>query len=137
MSQSMQIDPVADLLNGLAVFRAATLRQLAELGEASGDDVIGELCGLLLADAPVRLAAMRSGLSSGDTRSTEHAAHSLKSSCAMLGGERTARLCQEIESRSRRGAVAELAPFVETLALEIPRFLAALNEFAEARRVPG
>ena len=34
MSQSMQIDPVADLLNGLSVFRAATLRQLAELGEA-------------------------------------------------------------------------------------------------------
>lgn len=134
MSGSTQGDPVADLLNGLAVFRAATLRQLTELGEASGDDVIGELCGLLIADAPVRLAAMRGGLRAGDTRSTEHAAHSLKSSCAMLGGERTARLCQEIETRSRRGLITELGPLVESLALEMPQFITALNEFAEARR---
>lgn len=131
MSQTMQTDLAIEILNGLVVFRTATLRQLADLGAASGDDVIGELTGLLIGDAPLRLAAMRNGFAASDTRATEHAAHSLKSSCAMLGGERAARLCQEIETRSRRGALAELGRLIEQLATELPLFISALTAYAE------
>lgn len=137
MSQATPGSLAAELLSGLAVFKVGALRQLAELGDASGDDVIGELRGLLVGDAPLRLQAMRTGLASSDRRATEHAAHSLKSSCAMLGGERAAKLCQEIETRSRRGATAELAPLVELLAEELPLFMGELERYAERRRGSG
>jgi HPt (histidine-containing phosphotransfer) domain-containing protein len=137
MSQTTQSTLAAELLSGLVVFKVAALRQLAELGEASGDDVIGELRALLVGDAPLRLEAMRAGLVASDRRATEHAAHSLKSSCAMLGGERAARLCQEIETRSRRGVTAELGQLVELLAVELPLFIGALEQYSEQRRAPG
>lgn len=137
MSQATPSSLAAELLSGLVVFKVAALRQLAELGDASGDDVIGELWGLLVGDAPLRLQAMRTGLLASDRRATEHAAHSLKSSCAMLGGERAAKLCQEIESRSRRGVTAELGPLVELLATELPLFMGELERYADRRRGTG
>lgn len=125
-------------MDGPVVMRAAALHQLAELGMASGDDLVGELHELLAADAPRQIAAMQRGLVDGALPAVQHAAHSLKSSCATLGGERAARLCREIESCSRCGGdLATLGLLLTALEVEVGLFLRELAEFVKSRGPGG
>jgi len=53
-------------------------------------DILEKLCALLFAAAPAALQTIEQALAAGDLAAVANAAHSLKSSCANLGGRRLA-----------------------------------------------
>ena len=61
-------------------------------------------------DAPVRLAAVRAALESGDTDGVRQGAHAFKGSCAALGLRHLQELCATLESRGLRGAAGRGPP---------------------------
>ena len=69
---------------------------------------------------------MRSALREADARRLERAAHSLKSSCGNLGGERAARVCQEIENAGRNGDLAGAEALIASLEREATELQKAL-----------
>jgi HPt (histidine-containing phosphotransfer) domain-containing protein len=80
------------------------------LRELGGDDEPGllvEIVALFLADAPQRLGEIDRALASGDLRSLERAAHTLKSSSQNVGALGLASMCREMEELARKH---ELAP---------------------------
>ena len=58
-------------------------------------------------DAPLRLAAVRAALESGDTDGVRQGAHAFKGSCAALGLRHLQELCATLESRGCAGTLAE------------------------------
>lgn len=62
--------------------------------------------------APVRLAAARTALASGDVAGVRSSLHALKSSAAQLGAARLAARCAAGEAVAERGATAGLAELV-------------------------
>ena len=89
---------------------------LDRLREWGGDKLLGQMIGLFLANAPVRMAQIRRGSETGDVAEAEKGAHSLKSSAANLGATRVRELCAEIERSAAEGdgnRVNELLPSIE------------------------
>jgi HPt (histidine-containing phosphotransfer) domain-containing protein len=72
---------------------------LAALSQATGDDpaFLAELIDTYLADAPDLLVAMRDALAAREAAGLRRAAHTLKSTSAMLGARRLADLCRRLE----------------------------------------
>jgi signal transduction histidine kinase/DNA-binding response OmpR family regulator len=82
----------------------ASLRELQEEGEP---DILEELMGLFLSDAPPQLAALREAVEAGDARSVERVAHDLKGSSGNMGAVGIEAICAELEDI---GNSEDLAP---------------------------
>jgi HPt (histidine-containing phosphotransfer) domain-containing protein len=82
-----------DPATGPSKLDSAALRDLFDL---LGDDrdALEEIADAFLEEAPLRLAELRDGLSSGDLALVARAAHTLKANAATFGA-------RELESRSR------------------------------------
>jgi HPt (histidine-containing phosphotransfer) domain-containing protein len=80
---------------------------LRELGGEDEPGLLIEIVALFLADAPQRLGEIDRALATGDLRSLERAAHTLKSSSQNVGALGLARMCREMEELARK---QELAP---------------------------
>lgn len=87
------------------VLDMSVIDSLRELGGESDPDLLAELIDLFLADAPGHLDAIEAALASGDAGSLEHAAHSLKSSCANIGAVTLSSLCLDLEVMGREQRV--------------------------------
>ncbi len=73
-------------------------------GAGDGDTkLLVELVDMFLEDASLLLAKMRQGIERGDAEMLHHAAHILKSSCAMFGAMPLSRLCRELEAMGATG----------------------------------
>jgi two-component system, sensor histidine kinase and response regulator len=76
----------------------AGLRELQGEGEP---DILEELMVLFLADVPPQLVALREAVQSGDARSIERIAHTLKGSSGNIGAVRMEAICTELEEMGR------------------------------------
>lgn len=74
------------------------LRSLESDGEPG---LLVELVDLFLSDTPPRMRNLEVALKSGDARTVEEIAHSLKSSCGNLGAASLSALFREIEALGR------------------------------------
>jgi two-component system, sensor histidine kinase and response regulator len=72
---------------------AAVVERLERLGEAAGEDLMGQLIILYLASADDRVVELRSALAAHDASATHRAAHSLTGASANIGALRLSRLC--------------------------------------------
>ena len=91
------------------------MRVIATLKELGGDDepdLVIELIGLFLQDAPLRMKEIESSLQSGDIALLERAAHTLKSSSANIGAARLSASCKSMEELARRKSVEGLPSLV-------------------------
>lgn len=79
-----------------------TLRELQQEGQP---DIVQEIIGLFMRDAPRRISVLREALDRGDAEGAHRAAHALKGASANLGAYRLADLCQEIEDKALHGSV--------------------------------
>jgi HPt (histidine-containing phosphotransfer) domain-containing protein len=77
---------------------------LQELEAAGAPGFLRELVGTFLAQAPLRLSALRDAWRRGDARALELEAHSFKGSCGSLGAAAMAACCERLESSARQGA---------------------------------
>lgn len=100
---------------------------LRELGGDDDPGLLMEVIGMFLDDAPTRIQEIQQGLSSGDIKLLERAAHSLKSASANVGATRLSHVCKRIEDIARRSTSEGIAEL-------IPESNRALNEAASALR---
>jgi signal transduction histidine kinase/DNA-binding response OmpR family regulator/putative methionine-R-sulfoxide reductase with GAF domain len=101
---------------------ATALAELAAIdGEPGQPNLLAELLDVFRVDAPVRLAAVRAALESGDTDGVRRAAHAFKGSCAALGLRHLQELCATLESRSCAGTPAEAHRTLAAVEAELDR----------------
>jgi len=91
-SKSTQIEHVLD---------ERILNDLRDLGGQDDPGLLAELIDIFLHDAPQRMAEIASGLKSGDLKTVERAAHTLKSSSANIGALGLSNICKRMEEIAR------------------------------------
>ena len=80
------------------------------LARMSGDaDLLAELAGIVLEDAPQQLAALARARDEGDRASIKSVAHSLRGSVANLGARHMVTALRDLEAVARVGTLEECA----------------------------
>ncbi|MDQ3742775.1 MAG: Hpt domain-containing protein [Acidobacteriota bacterium] len=100
---------------------ASVLADLEEMQEEGEPNLVAELIGLYLGDAPRKLASMREAVAGGDAALLRRAAHSLKGSSASLGAFGVAALCGELERACGEDSSGRAATLVARLGQEMER----------------
>ncbi len=100
------------------------LRELSVPGEP---DILAELVGLFLEDAPPRLEALRAALDEGDARRVKEAAHALKGSSSNMGASRMAEICARLEEAGTLGDLIEAPDLLKRLETEFAQARSALE----------
>jgi hypothetical protein len=121
--------PAADA--GLAepeppVLDAQVIGRLERLGKAAGEELLGQLAILFLADADARLVSLRRELAADDAAAVARSAHTLGGASANLGANRLADLCASLATNSATGDVAGGAPLLDAVEVELRRVRSAL-----------
>lgn len=81
--------------------------RLRDLGESmGGSDVLVDLIGIYLEEAPRQLDRMEAAIAEGDADALGLAAHTLKGSSAQLGVPRLSEVCRDLEAMGDEGEVA-------------------------------
>ena len=107
-----------------AVPPAADLQRLQrELTEAGAAEALGPILDTFLADAPGRMQALITAVTSGDTVAVARAAHAFKSAAATIGAAGLAALLVDIEARGKAKQLPELGALVEQARRESDRVL--------------
>lgn len=91
------------------------MRVIAELRELGGEDdpnLLAELIAMFLADAPERIREVETSLASGDIKTLERAAHTLKSSSANIGAMILSAVCKRIEEFARKQDSESIRPLM-------------------------
>jgi CheY-like chemotaxis protein/HPt (histidine-containing phosphotransfer) domain-containing protein len=107
-----------------AALDAQVVERLEQLGTAAGEDLMAQLATLFLADADIRLLAMRVAFASGDAGALVRSAHAMSGASANVGASVLAGLCATLEADG--GLTAGQAQ-LEALQLELGRVRLALN----------
>ena len=92
--------------------RSALLELREQLGDA---ETVSTIVTTFLQSTPGLLATLRSAAGKGDAAEVRRAAHTLKSSSAMLGARALSAACAELERLSRLGDVGDAAARVAAL----------------------
>jgi HPt (histidine-containing phosphotransfer) domain-containing protein len=108
--------------------RRETLDRLARWG---GAKLQRKLIGIFLKDTPARVAQIRDGLASADSKMAEVGAHSLKSSAGNLGAHRLQELAQVAENTGAEGDVERLKEIFPELEAEYSSACQALEGILE------
>jgi PAS domain S-box-containing protein len=91
---------------------AAALQNLRDLG---GDEFLGEVVDVFLADAPALITSLRSSLERHDTEELRRAAHGLKSNGSTLGATAFAELCGTVEQHAKDGRLDGVSQLVDRI----------------------
>jgi CheY-like chemotaxis protein/HPt (histidine-containing phosphotransfer) domain-containing protein len=111
----------------------SVLEDLRALGDASGEDPLGEFVDLFLEDAPQRIRELRHGLAAREQQSVARTAHALKGSCGNLGLERMADLCGELEQAAKGGSPEQIPAVMKRIESEYAKVAVELNPFRSGR----
>jgi CheY-like chemotaxis protein/HPt (histidine-containing phosphotransfer) domain-containing protein len=101
--------------------------RLERLGRSLGEDLIGQLATLFLAEAEGRMAAMRRDLTTGDLAAVAVSAHTLRGASANLGATDLAELCARLADESAARERAESCRLLDAVAAELVRVRSALE----------
>lgn len=99
-----------------------------ELVRQASDDVLQEVIGIYLAQAPAQVASIREAVARGDARILASAAHALRSSSGNVGARRVVEVCTELEKIGRAGGSSGAAELARQLTSEYERAERALRE---------
>jgi two-component system sensor histidine kinase/response regulator len=125
--------PVPDEANSIRpVLDPAIVDRLQRLGDAAGEDLRTQLADLFLADARLRVAALREALDHEDAAAASRSAHMLSGASANLGASELARLCAAFERDSAAGDLILGRVQLEAVEAELHRVRIALQAPARA-----
>jgi HPt (histidine-containing phosphotransfer) domain-containing protein len=109
----------------------------AILERVAGDPAfLARMVAIFVADAPVRLDAIRAGLGRADAHAVERAAHSLKGALATMAAAEAAAEAYRLEQIGRSGTLAEAGAVLRTLERRVEEVAAALEALVH-RLNPG
>ena len=96
--------PATTLAGGAArVLDAEVIARLKRLGEDAGQDLLGELTTIFLADADIRMAELRTAIAEEDATTVARLAHTLSGASASIGATDLANLFLDLERRAMAG----------------------------------
>ncbi len=84
--------------------------RLERLGDATGEDLMGQLTELFLSDADLRVAELRDALAAGDAGGASEAAHTLSGAAGNLGATDLAALCTTMALKTTALETTALEP---------------------------
>jgi two-component system sensor histidine kinase/response regulator len=93
------------------------------------EDLLAEIAGLFLKDAPEMLAAVAGAVAVGDADAVNRTAHRLKGSILTFGAEHAAALALSLEEAGRNGALANAQADLARLAQAVARLRTALESY--------
>ena len=105
------------------------LEQYRELDPDGSLSLATEIGQIFLESSDALFERMVSAQALSDAESMKQAAHSLKSSCANIGGMTLAQHLNEIESLAKTGRMDETAPLMQQVSLEFDQLKLELREF--------
>ncbi|QIN81619.1 PAS domain S-box protein [Rubrobacter tropicus] len=123
-------DPAAGGENDAAAGPVLDEGVLAGLRELQGEgepDILEELAGIFLEDAPGRVEEIRSCLESGDATGVERAAHTLKGSAGNMGATRVSSLASVLQDAGGEGDLSDAPRLLGELEQELDRVRGALD----------
>ena len=103
------------------------LGRLARLDKSAGGDFMAQLAKLFLADADVRVHALREALAEDDADEVARTAHTLSGASANLGATDLARLCATLATDGAAGDLAGGVALLEAVEAELGRLRPALG----------
>lgn len=105
----------------------AVVDRLQRLGDAAGEDLRSQLAELFLADAGLRIAAVRQALDHDDAHAAARSAHLLSGASANLGATELADLCDEFATDRVEGAEPAGQLLLAAVEAELDRVRTALR----------
>jgi HPt (histidine-containing phosphotransfer) domain-containing protein len=102
---------------------------LATFVEMMGAEMMPLLVGTFLEDSQKQLAELAHALAAGDVEVFERMAHTLKSSCAMLGAMALSQGCREMELLAKGGDISGASPLLEQVKKEYQQVREELAKF--------
>jgi CheY-like chemotaxis protein len=114
------------------VLDATVIDRLERLGEAAGEDLLGQLADLFLGDADARLVALHEAIARDDAAAVVRSAHTLSGASANLGATALARLCATLAADSAVGDLMGGESLLGALEDELGRVRSALRSAAPA-----
>jgi HPt (histidine-containing phosphotransfer) domain-containing protein len=109
------------------VLDAEIIGRLERLGEAAGEDLIGQLAILFVADADARVVELREALATNDAAAVVRSAHTLSGASANLGATVLAHLCASLATDSAGGDLVGGGVLLEAVEAELTRVRSALG----------
>jgi len=114
------------------VLDADVVARLERLGETAGEDLMGQLAPLFLADADARVVALRQAIARDDASAVVRSAHTLSGASANLGATVLARLCATLAADGVVGDLMGGDVLLDALEDELGRVRVALETVAPA-----
>jgi CheY-like chemotaxis protein len=127
VARTMKDRPTLAAVPARPVLDAQVVDQLEQLGRAAGEDLMGQLAPLFLADADARVVALRQALAADDAASVFQAAHTMSGASANLGATELARLCAALEADSEAGNLTGGRALLDAVEVELERVRFALG----------
>lgn len=112
---------------GRAVLDAQVVGRLERLGRSAGEDLIGQLATIFLADADAWVVALREGLAGEDAAAVIRSAHTLSGASANLGATDLARLCATLATDGAAGHLMHGEAQLGAVEAELDRVRSALG----------
>jgi two-component system, sensor histidine kinase and response regulator len=106
--------------------------RLESLGKSAGEDLMGQLAVLFLADADERVATLRQALAGHDAAALARSGHTLGGASANLGATGLARLCGTLATDGAAPDLVDLGAVVDAVEAELARVRTALGARSSA-----
>jgi CheY-like chemotaxis protein/HPt (histidine-containing phosphotransfer) domain-containing protein len=110
-----------------AVLDAEVVGRLVRLGEAAGEDLMGQLAVLFLTDADSRVVALHHALATNDADAVNRSAHQLSGASANLGATDLASLCATFATNGAAGDLTDGGAQLNAVEAELERVRLALR----------
>ena len=102
-------------MTDVPVIDAESIENLRALNPGDGDEFLREIITIYLDDTPQRIAELEQTMGRGDVASFTRAAHSVKGSSANLGAMVVRQVAEQLEHKSHKQGLADVAVLVATL----------------------
>lgn len=104
----------------------AVLARLRALNEEGEPDLVEEVLGLFLDDAPPRVEELVNAVAAGDAGQAARAAHALKGAAGNIGAGRVQAAAHRIEAAAKGGDLEEAAAALTLLRAEFDALIAEI-----------
>lgn len=110
----------------------ARLARLLPLNRPGRENAVADLIGQFLADAPLRLMALREAAAQHDRTATNETAHALRGAADHFGALEVVALCEQLERLARTGSLGGAIELIEALEEAFASAHAALTQISSA-----
>jgi HPt (histidine-containing phosphotransfer) domain-containing protein len=110
-----------------AALDAAVIESLRLLNEPGQPDVVHEVLGVFMNDAPARIAAIVAAVDAHDAVALQRAAHTMKGASGAIGAFALQRACRALEEMGKQASFDSAADAVQTLHREYARVKDEIN----------